>query len=176
MDSVKFVNNSNLQLPCFFIVNCTEWIVIEFQTIKIYVFLFCLILYWYGNKQILDKLHAHVGSFESESFEVCFDFSSLYNTLPHNLITQKFINLIKFNKSRCGYICSNSLRSFFSNRKHYVNWTFICLYHSNSCLTLFLYAFAKTFINKLLEFPLRPIVHQFLQTSFCTVSNQNLWL
>ena len=77
-----------------------------------------------NSLEVLDKLHAYVGPFES--FQ-SFDFSTLYTTLPHNLIKMKFNYLIKwaFKKSGCEYICCNSFRSFFcgTKQKNYVNWT-----------------------------------------------------
>ena len=74
--------------------------------------------------EVLDKLQAYVGPFESLQ---SFDFSTLYTTLPHDLIKKKFTYLIQwaFKKSDCQYICSNSFKTFFSDtqQKNYVNWT-----------------------------------------------------
>ena len=54
-------------------------------------------------------------------------FSTLYTTLPHDLIKKKLSSLIKwaFKKSGCEYICSNSFNSYFSISTHTksVNWT-----------------------------------------------------
>ena len=77
-----------------------------------------------NSLEVLDKLQAYNGPFESlESF----DFSTLYTTLPHNLIKDKFRRLIQwaFKKSDCEYICSNSFKTYFSNskQKKAVNWT-----------------------------------------------------
>ena len=49
------------------------------------------------------KLHAQVGSFDSVQ---SFDFTTLYTTLPLNLIKQKFAYLMKwsFNKLGCEYL------------------------------------------------------------------------
>ena len=77
-----------------------------------------------NSLEVLDKLQAHVGPFESLQ---SFDFSTLYTTLPHDLIKKKFTYLIQwaFKKSDCQYICSNSFKTFFSDtqQKNYVNWT-----------------------------------------------------
>ena len=79
-----------------------------------------------NSLEVLDKLHAFDKPFNTVD---SYDFSTLYTTLPHNLIKQKFSNLIKwsFDKSGCEYICCNSFRSFFSNEKDkynkYTYWT-----------------------------------------------------
>ena len=75
-----------------------------------------------NSLEVLDKLHAYIGDFESVQ---SFDFFTVYTTLPHNLIKKKITHLIKwaFKKSECEYICSNSFRfNFGSNKqKNYVN-------------------------------------------------------
>lgn len=77
-----------------------------------------------NSLDVLDKLQAHAGSFESLD---SFDFSTLYTTLPHDLIKKKFTYLIQwaFKKSDCEYLCSNSFKTYFSNtkQKNSVNWT-----------------------------------------------------
>ena len=58
-----------------------------------------------------------------------FRHSTLYTTLPHDLIKQKCSYLIKwcFEKSDRKYICCNNEREFFSNEKdkykRYTYWT-----------------------------------------------------
>lgn len=77
-----------------------------------------------NSLEVLDKLQAHVGPFESLQ---SFDFSTLYTTLPHDLIKKKFTYLIQwaFKKSDCEYISSNSFKTYFTNtkQKSSVNWT-----------------------------------------------------
>ena len=79
-----------------------------------------------NSLEVLDKLHAFEKPFETVD---SYDFSTLYTTLPHNLIKQKFSYLIEwcFKKSDCKYICCNKERSFFSNEKDkykkYTYWT-----------------------------------------------------
>ena len=69
-----------------------------------------------NSLEVLDKLHAHTGPLESIN---SFDFSTLYTTLPHDLIKKKLTYLIQwaFKKSDCEYICSNSYNAYFSNTK-----------------------------------------------------------
>ena len=77
-----------------------------------------------NSLEVLDKLQAHNGTIFSIN---SFDFSTLYTTLPHDLIKKKLTNLIQwaFKKSDCEFICSNQFSTYFSNtkRKNSVNWT-----------------------------------------------------
>ena len=77
-----------------------------------------------NSVEVLDKLRSVNETYTSVD---SYDFSTLYTTLPHTLIKQKFSYLIKwsFKKSGCTYICCNTFKSFFSNDKHnkYTNWT-----------------------------------------------------
>lgn len=77
-----------------------------------------------NSLEVLDKLHSFEGQFVTVD---SYDFSTLYTTLPHNLIKQKFSYLIKwsFDKSGCDYISCSSYNSFFSEKpyKKYTNWT-----------------------------------------------------
>ena len=74
-------------------------------------------LFWNvkNSLEVLDKLHAHVGSFESVQ---SFDFSTVYTTLQHNLTKHKLAYIIKwsFDKSGYEYISSNSCRSFLETK------------------------------------------------------------
>ena len=62
-----------------------------------------------NSLDVLDKLRAFDGPFDSVD---SFDLSTLYTTLPHYLIKQKFSYLIKwsFGKSECKYMCCNLLK------------------------------------------------------------------
>lgn len=79
-----------------------------------------------NSLEVLDKLHAFDKPVETLN---SYDFSTLYTTLPHYLIKQKFSDLIKwfFDKSDGKYICCNKEKSFFSNEKdkykRYTYWT-----------------------------------------------------
>ena len=56
-----------------------------------------------------------------------YDFSTLYTTLPHNLIKEKLINLIYNNFKREGspYIACNERQAFFTieDTKRYKLWS-----------------------------------------------------
>ena len=56
-----------------------------------------------------------------------YDFSTLYTTLPHNLIKQKLINLIEWTFKREGspYIACNERQAFFTSEdtKRYKRWS-----------------------------------------------------
>ena len=51
-----------------------------------------------------------------------YDFSTLYTTLPHNLIKEKLLNLIErtFHKKEGEiYLACNDMKSFFTSKDHY---------------------------------------------------------
>ena len=77
-----------------------------------------------NSLEVLDKLRSLNCQFKSID---SYDFSTLYTTLPHTLIKQKFSYLIKwsFRKSGCDYICCNRYKSFFSDDRYekYTVWT-----------------------------------------------------
>ena len=56
-----------------------------------------------------------------------YDFSTLYTTLPHNLIKEKLINLIEWTFKREGspYIACNERQAFFTSAdtKRYKLWS-----------------------------------------------------
>ena len=59
-----------------------------------------------------------------------YDFSNLYTTLPHNLITEKLIDLIKrtfYKKEGKLYLACNDKNVFFTSKDHYRG------YHLWSC-------------------------------------------
>ena len=57
----------------------------------------------------------------------CYDFSTLYTSLPHNLIIEKITDLIQktFNSMQCDFIACNTERAFFTNNsfKDYNIWS-----------------------------------------------------
>ena len=79
-----------------------------------------------NSLEVLDKLQAFEKPFETVD---SYDFSTLYTTLPHYLIKQKFSYLIEwcFDKTNQKYICCSRERSFFSDvkdkYKRYTYWT-----------------------------------------------------
>ena len=87
----------------------------------------CGVKYFWSIKnsiEVLDKLHAiqkPVSSVDS------FDFSTLYTTLPHNLIKLQLGQLIKWSFKFTGlqFICCNKIQGFFSHRiyKNHCSWT-----------------------------------------------------
>ena len=64
--------------------------------------------------EILDKLKAR--DFNATSLST-YDFSTLYTTLPHNLIKDKLIDLIKRTLNREGYLylACNDINAFFTS-------------------------------------------------------------
>ena len=114
-----------------------------------------------NSLEVLDKLHAFDKPFETVDG---YDFSTLYTTLPHYFIKQKFSYLIEwcFKKADCKYkiICCNredGERSFFSNEKDkYKNFTYWTCEHMtdsvNFLLDKFLSVSAIKFTDRSWEF------------------------
>ena len=82
-------------------------------------------LFWSikNSSEILDKLKAR--DFNATSLST-YDFSTLYTTLPHNLIKDKLIDLIERVSQREGspYLACNDRNAFFTseNPKKYHAW------------------------------------------------------
>ena len=76
--------------------------------VKIYFGLF-------NSGEILDKLKAR--DFIATSVST-YDFSTLYTTLPHNLIEDKLIYLIEraFNREGSPYLACNDRNAFFTSK------------------------------------------------------------
>ena len=74
--------------------------------------------------EVLNKLKS--GGFRATSLST-YDFSTLYTTLPHNLIKEKLINLIEWTFKREGssYIACNERQAFFTSEdtKRYKLWS-----------------------------------------------------
>ena len=64
----------------------------------------------------MDKLKAR--DFSATSLST-YDFSTLYSTLPHNLIKDKLIDLIErtFRREGCPYLACNDKKAFFTSEK-----------------------------------------------------------
>ena len=83
-------------------------------------------LFWSikNSNEILTKL-------DKLNYQACnistYDFSTLYTTLPHDLIKKKLIQLIEktFARERKLFLACNTERAFFTNDqvKHYTMWT-----------------------------------------------------
>ena len=83
-------------------------------------------MFW-SNKnsgEVLNKLKSR--GFRATSLST-YDFSTLYTTLPHNLIKEKLINLIEWTFKREGspYIACNERQAFFTSEdtKRYKLWS-----------------------------------------------------
>ena len=83
-------------------------------------------LFWSikNSGEVLNKLKSR--GFRATSLST-FDFSTLYTTLPHNLIKEKLINLIEWTFKREGspYIACNERQAFFTSEdtKRYKLWS-----------------------------------------------------
>ena len=77
-----------------------------------------------NSGEVLNKLKST--GFRATSLST-YDFSTLYTTLPHNLIKEKLINLIEWTFKREGspYIASNERQAFFTSEdtKRYKLWS-----------------------------------------------------
>ena len=77
-----------------------------------------------NSGEVLNKLKSR--GFRATSLST-YDFSTLYSTLPHNLIKEKLINLIEWTFKREGspYIACNERQAFFTSEdtKRYKLWS-----------------------------------------------------
>ena len=110
-------------------------------------------LFWSikNSSEILDKLKAI--NFNATILST-YDFSTLYTTLPHNLIKDKLIDLIErtFQREGSPYLACNDRNAFFLLQKN------LKKYHSWSCQnvcdaltiswTTFLFDLASSCIDK----------------------------
>ena len=113
-------------------------------------------LFWSikNSGEVLNKLKSR--GFRATSLST-YHFSTLYTTLPHNLIKEKLINLIEWTFKREGspYIACNERQAFFTSedRKRYKLWS--C---QNVCEALiylwiiFILDLALSYTDKLLVF------------------------
>ena len=83
-----------------------------------------IIKFTYLLTYLLNKLKSR--GFRATSLST-YDFSTLYTTLPHNLIKEKLINLIEWTFKREGspYIACNERQAFFTSEdtKRYKLWS-----------------------------------------------------
>jgi hypothetical protein len=77
-----------------------------------------------NSNDILSKLR--INNFQISSIST-YDFSTLYTTLPHDLIKLKLSQLIRktFSREKTIYLACNTTRAFFTDdtHKNYVMWT-----------------------------------------------------
>ena len=71
-------------------------------------------VYFKKSGEMLDKLKAR--GFNATSLST-YDFSTHYDTLPHNLITDKLIDLIEstFNRECSPFLACNERNAFFTS-------------------------------------------------------------
>ena len=74
--------------------------------------------------EVIEKLRLRNVQGSQVSF---FDFSTLYTSLPHDLIKAQVLSLVKwcFNRESKTYLCTSDKAGFFSNKKYnsYACWT-----------------------------------------------------
>ncbi len=77
-----------------------------------------------NSGEVIDKIKSR--NFQASEVST-FDFSTLYTSLPHNLIKSKLHSLIKwcFNRELTSYLCTSETTGFFSNKEYdsYKSWT-----------------------------------------------------
>ena len=77
-----------------------------------------------NSTEILNKLKAK--GFQASTIST-YDFSTLYSTLPHDLIKNQFVDLIEntFRREEVLYLACNEVRAFFTSEeyKKYNLWT-----------------------------------------------------
>ena len=76
-----------------------------------------------------------------------FDFSTLYTSLPHDLIKAKVLSLVKwcFNRESKTYLCITDKAGFFSNKKYdsYTCWTCTEIYEAFTFLMENIYMYVQ---------------------------------
>ena len=77
-----------------------------------------------NSSEVIEKLRLR----NFQGFQVSsFDFSTLYTSLPHDLIKAKVLSLVKwcFDRESKTYLCTSAKVGFFSNKKYdsYACWT-----------------------------------------------------
>ena len=88
-----------------------------------------------------------------------YDFSTLYTTLPHNLIKEKLLDLIErtfYEKEGELYLACNDKKAFFTSKDHYKGYQLWSC--QNVCdalsflLEIFILGLAPSYTDKLLVF------------------------
>ena len=110
-------------------------------------------LFWSikNSGEVLNKLKSR--GFRVTSLST-YDFSTLYTTLPHNLIKEKLINLIEWTFKREGspYIACNEIQVFFisGDTKRYKLWS--CQNVYDTFWIILILDLALNYTDKLLVF------------------------
>ena len=82
-----------------------------------------------NSSEVIEKLRLR--NFQGSQVS-SFDFSTLYTSLPHDLIKAKVLSLVKwcFDRESKTYLCTSAKAEFFSNKKYdsYACWTCTELY------------------------------------------------
>ena len=84
------------------------------------------LLFWSikNSSEVIEKLRLR--NFQGSQVS-SFDFSTLYTSLPHDLIKEKVLSLVKwcFNRESKTYLCTSNKAGFFSNKTYdsYKCWT-----------------------------------------------------
>ena len=77
-----------------------------------------------NSSEVIEKLRLR--NFQGSQVS-SFDFSTLYTSLPHDLIKAKVLSLVKwsFDRESKTYLCTSAKAGFFSNKKYdsYACWT-----------------------------------------------------
>ena len=70
-----------------------------------------------NSTEILNKLKTN--GFQASTIST-YDFSTLYTTLPHNLIRNQFVDLIEntFRREKVLYLACNEERAFLATEEH----------------------------------------------------------
>ena len=118
-----------------------------------------------NSGEVLSKLKCR--GFRATSLST-YDFSTLYTTLPHNLIKEKLLDLIEwtFKKALKNYgslyLACNDRKAFFtsSDQSRYTLWS--CQNVCDACpisLIIFILDLGPSYTDKLLEFRWVQIAH-----------------
>ena len=88
-----------------------------------------------------------------------YDFSTLYTTLPHNLIKEKLLDLIErtfYKKEGELYLACNDKNAFFTSKDHHkdINFGLVRMYVTpyRFSWTIFILGLALSYTDKLLVF------------------------
>ena len=132
------------------------------------------ILFWSikNSGEVLNELKSR--GFRATSLST-YDFSTLFTTLPHNLIKEKLINLIEWTFKRKGspYIACNERQAFFTSEdtKRYKLWSCqnVCELMGTNCAPfvadLFLFCYERDFMTSLSDVKQAEIIEAFKSTS-----------
>ena len=127
-------------------------------------------LFWSikNSGEVLNKLKSR--GFRATSLST-YDFSTLYTTLPHNLIKEKLINLIEWTFKREGspYIACNERQAFFTSEDTKLYRQIVGIPMGTNCAPLvadlFLFCYERDFMTSLSDVKQAEIIEAFKSTS-----------